>query len=133
MKIYVATRFENIDAARKIGADLVTLGHEVVSTWLWKDGKTPNECATQDEGDIVLKAEAILVLTTDPNNFPKPTTGGHLTELGIVLGWNAACCLFGEAGKAKRIFVLGPADTPVFMHLKEVTRIENINEIPLEG
>ena len=100
MKIYLAARFARREELAQHRKELNTLGHEVVSSWLWRDD-TPYEqlsgsqrmtAAVVDHLDLD-RAEMIVLFADTGATY---SHGGKHTEWGIALEAEKYAVLIGE-------------------------------------
>ena len=78
MKVYVAAKWEEKEAARRAQRELRSLGHSITFDWTTGDGKNQESEAKSDLQGVEL-ADAVIVLNHD-------RLFGGATEMGIAIG-----------------------------------------------
>lgn len=101
VNFYIASRWENRDKARSLGAKINQAGHAVTSRWLipglHEVGKSLNADCQRNDLDDIDRADALVHLTaTRENGY---TSGGNHVEFGYALA------------KGKVLFVIGPKES----------------------
>lgn len=117
MKIYIACH--SLQLAKDISIELLSLGHEIASSWIYTSEFLPTEKYSierraeiaQINADDVMASDA-LVLIAGPDKY----TGGKFVEMGIALG------------RRKRVFVLGRRENMQCWH-PAIVQISNCAEI----
>lgn len=117
---YIASRWENRDKARNLGAKINQAGHSVTSRWLipgfHEVGKSLNADCQRDDLDDIDRADALIHLTaTREDGY---TSGGNHVEFGYALA------------KGKALFVVGPKES-VFHDNANVYHFASVSEFLL--
>lgn len=101
MKIYLAGKYSRKQEFLGYAAELVSLGHDVVSSWLWTSLDDPQakavELATesipQEEGEYFagkdladLYSADLMIIFTEPARAEGKDRGGRHVEFGYALG-----------------------------------------------
>jgi nucleoside 2-deoxyribosyltransferase len=104
MRVYVATKWEEIPRAREVMATLIQAGHTI--TYDWTHGEQFNLEQAQADKQGVLTADAMVFIAEKP------------------LAYNGALAEFGMAiARGIPIYVLGTGiDANIFINLPEVRR-----------
>lgn len=122
-KFYIASRWSKIRQMRAYANRLQDLGHEVVSTWIFRtdqnveDLETPEaeQVAVEDLQDV-LRSDCVLLFAEQPRT---PTRGGRMVEMGIAIG----------AGK--NVICIGGKEN-VFGALKQVRHFDSFADLDRE-
>ncbi len=134
MKIYVAARFGRIRDARSVGFNLMSMGHEVTSTWLKQTGDAQVDTSPDVQSDAlayvgrrdlreILASDAMIQLTEDPREkVPGAERGGRHTELGMALGRNIPVVLLGTCRETVFHHLCDTVETP----MEAVQRLEEL-------
>jgi hypothetical protein len=123
MRIYLASRWSRIREMRAYANRLQDLGHEVVSSWVFrsepnvKDLDTPEaeSVAIQDWRDV-LRSDCVLLFAETPRT---PTRAGRMVELGIGIG----------AGK--KLICVGGREN-VFLALPQIQHFDDFTDLDRE-
>ncbi len=125
MKIYVASRFANIDRVKSLQKILKGHGHEITTDWTTHEHVQPvtdsnRSLATQyaiEDVKAVLDCEIFVLLTTEK------TGAGSTTEFGAAL---LSSSLHGKP----KVYVIGPyLESNLFYLHPSVTRKQTIEEV----
>lgn len=98
MKFYVATKFENMQAAREAMITLVQHGHEITHDWT----VVPQESleAAADDINGVTAADALIILMDKDLPYQ-----GTLFEIGCALGQEKPVYVIGNAPMTQTLFI----------------------------
>jgi nucleoside 2-deoxyribosyltransferase len=104
MKFYIAGH--NQQEAKKIADLVISFGHTVTSTWIYKDLNAENQLdeigktkiANKDVREV-LEADAMIIFSS-----PLKVPGGKFVECGVAIGAN------------KRIFLIGHRENFLMYH-----------------
>ena len=120
MKVYIASRWSRIREMRAYANRLQDLGHEVVSSWIFRNEPNVEDLDSPDAEDVavedwrdVLRSDCVLLFAETPRT---PTRGGRFVELGIGIGTN------------KRIIVVGGKEN-VFTSLPQVEHFDSFRDL----
>lgn len=98
MKFYVATKFENLEAARDTMIELVQHGHEITHDWTTYQQESPS--AAVDDINGVIDADALIVLMEKDLPYQ-----GTLFEIGCALGQHIPVYVIGHAPMTQTLFI----------------------------
>jgi hypothetical protein len=123
MKVYICSRWSRIREMRAYANRLQDLGHEVVSSWIFRNEPNVEDLDSPDAEDValedwrdVLRSDCVLLFAEVPRT---PTRAGRMVELGIGIG----------AGK-KLICVGGKEN--VFLVLPQIQHFDNFTDLDRE-
>ena len=134
MKFYIAARFDNKEAVRKIYEKLKEKGHEVHTDWtvhvpFYPYSSNPGTCAQQSDEDIkgAMGCDVFVLFADEQTSENSPNKHNHGRGMFIELG--AAIATFLANGKPK-VFVIGPDnDKSIFHFHHTVVRLNTIEEV----
>jgi hypothetical protein len=120
MRIYIASRWSRIREMKAYANRLHDLGHQVVSSWIFRTEPNVEDLNTPEAGQVagqdlldVLRSDCVLLFAETPRT---PTRAGRMVELGIGIGTN------------KRLICIGGKEN-VFTSLPQVEHFETFSEL----
>ena len=124
MKIYIATRIENAEAARSLATDLISKGHEITYPW-WEHGAVYasgaariKEVATFELNGVE-RADAVIAIL--------PGGRGTHVEIGAGIAGGKRVILLGDPS----LFEIGKTICAFYMHPSTV-QCTNEDELYVE-
>ena len=120
-RIYIAARYPRRTELLFIASELLEMGYEITSNWLWNTGDhdPPGPAwqvpAIRDENDV-RRADCLIAFTEDPE-YPYIRGSRHV-ELGMALAWG------------KTVIICGPQEN-IFCWLPEVHVADDWEQLKL--
>lgn len=120
MKVYLAGKYSRKQEFLAYAAELTSLGHDVVSSWLWtslddsqaKAVEVATYSILQEVGEkfavrdfMDLAGAGVLISFTEPVRAEGKDRGGRHVELGMALAWGTDI-----------IIVVGPRENVFYCH-----------------
>jgi hypothetical protein len=104
MRIYLCSRFSRIKELRTYAVRLEDLGHEIVSTWVFRkddncedlDSAEAQAVCLQDLADVLRCDTLISWSEPNPRKFPTTNRGARHAEFGAALATGKALYVIGE-------------------------------------
>lgn len=110
MKIYIATKWEELHRAREVMFQVLKAGHTITYDWTVVEGLSPMQATLDMNG--VLDCDVFLFLAEKQLNYK-----GALVELGAAIATN------------KKVIVVGDgADTCLFVQHPAVIKVQTVDE-----
>ena len=125
MEIYLAARYSRHPEMQRCAAELVDLGHEVTSRWIWGEHQAVDEEILipemqerairflRDDLDDLYTASAVIAFTEEMRT---PTRGGRHVEWGIALALGL------------ELYVVGPRENLFYLG-EEVSQYDSFPEL----
>lgn len=115
MKLYLASKYSDMEKLNKIGTILENMGHSITSKWLKgkEEGQSRSDAALMDADDVD-RADGLVLFTEPKGTYT--TGGGRHWEFGYAYGKNKKC------------FVVGDKEH-IFCHLPDVVVVDNLHAL----
>jgi hypothetical protein len=101
MRLYIATKFENREVARRFMQDMEAEGHHI--TYDWTVGLQVDASQAIADLNAVITCDALVFLAAEEYNYQ-----GALIEIGAALGLGKPVYVIGTASVTKTLFFKHP-------------------------